>query len=141
MRDEPPIYARRVAEYDQWHVKRMQSALTLEDLCTNVIEALERTNQLDDTYLIFTSDNGFHLGFHRIKETKGTPYVESHEVPFVVRGPDVPAGDSFNKLAANIDIAPTALDLAGVTVPSWMDGRSLKPFSTAAPQARGGRLC
>ena len=128
VRDAPPVYARSAAEYDQWHVKRMQSALTLEDLCTNVIEALERTNQLDDTYLIFTSDNGYGLGLHRIKETKGTPYVESHEVPFVVRGPGVPAGASFNKLASNIDIAPTALDLAGVRIPSWMDGRSLKPF-------------
>jgi N-acetylglucosamine-6-sulfatase len=49
----------------------MQSALTLQDLCTTVIEALERTNQLDDTYLIFTSDNGYGLGLHRIKETKG----------------------------------------------------------------------
>jgi arylsulfatase A-like enzyme len=111
-----------------YNVLRMQSALTLEDLCANVIDALERTNQLDDTYLIFTSDNGFHLGLHRIKTTKGTPYVESHEVPFVVRGPGVPAGASFDELAANIDLAPTVLDLAGVTVPSWMDGRSLKPF-------------
>jgi N-acetylglucosamine-6-sulfatase len=128
VRDWPPVYARRAAEYDQWHVKRMQSALTLEDLCTNVIEALEHTNQLEDTYLIITSDNGFHLGLHRIRETKGTPYVESHEVPFVVRGSGVPAGASFDELAANIDIAPTVLDLARVTVPSWMDGRSLKPF-------------
>ncbi len=128
VRDEPPVYARRAAEFDQWHVKRMQSALTLEDLCTNVIEALERTNQLDHTYLIFTSDNGFHLGLHRIREPKATPYVESHEVPFAVRGPGVPKGLSFDELVANIDIAPTALDLAGVTVPSWMDGRSLKPF-------------
>jgi arylsulfatase A-like enzyme len=128
MRDEPPVYARRAAEYDQLQVKRMQSALTLEDLCTNVLEALERTNQLDDTYLIFTSDNSFHLGLHRIGETKATPYVESHEVPFVVRGPGVPAGASFDELAANIDIGPTVLDLAGDKVPSWMDGRSLKPF-------------
>jgi N-acetylglucosamine-6-sulfatase len=128
VRDEPPVNARGAAEFDQWHVLRMQSALTLEHLCANVIDALERTNQLDDTYLIFTSDNGFHLGLHRIKTTKGTPYVESHEVPFVVRGPGVPAGASFDELAANIDLAPTVLDLAGVTVPSWMDGRSLKPF-------------
>ena len=84
VRDEPPVNARRAAEFDQRYVKRMQSALTLEDLCTNVIEALGRTNQLDDTYLIFTSDNGFQLGLHRIRETKGTPYVESHEVPFVL---------------------------------------------------------
>ena len=128
VRDEPPVDGRSAAAYDHLQVKRMQSALTLEDLCRNVIEALGRTNQLDETYLIFTSDNGYHMGLHRIREPKATPYVESHEVPFVVRGPGVPADASLDELAANIDIAPTALDLAGVTVPSWMDGRSLKPF-------------
>ena len=74
------------------------------------------------------SDNGYHMGLHRMKSPKGSPYVESHEVPFVVRGPGVPAGASFDRLVANIDIAPTMLDLAGVGVPSWMDGRSFRPF-------------
>jgi N-acetylglucosamine-6-sulfatase len=128
VRDESPVSKRRAAEYDRLQVTRMQSALTLEDLCTNVIEALERTNQLDDTYLIFTSDNGYQMGLHRLRGSKGSPYVESHEVPFVVRGPGVPAGESFDQLVANIDIAPTALDLAGVGAPSWMDGRSFGPF-------------
>ncbi len=128
VRENRPVSKRKAAEYDREQVERMQSALTLEDLCTNVIEALERTNQLGDTYLIFTSDNGYHRGLHRLVEDKGTPYVESVEVPFVVRGPGVPEDASFEQLAANIDIAPTALDLAGVKVPSWMDGRSLRPF-------------
>jgi arylsulfatase A-like enzyme len=122
------VSERKAAEYDREQVERMQSALTLEDLCKNVIKALERTNELGDTYLIFTSDNGYHMGLHRLVEAKGTPYLESVEVPFVVRGPGVPEDASFEQLAANIDIAPTALDLAGVKVPSWMDGRSLRPF-------------
>jgi N-acetylglucosamine-6-sulfatase len=114
----------------------MQSALTLEDLSRNVIDALERTDQLGDTYLVFVSDNGYHMGLHRIMSPKGSPYVESHEVPLVVRGPGVPAGASSDRLVANIDIAPTVLDLAGVEVPSWMDGRSLRPFfDGAAPDS------
>jgi N-acetylglucosamine-6-sulfatase len=128
VRGKPPVNDRRAAEYDQLQVTRMQSALTLEDLCRNVIDALERTDQLGDTYLVFVSDNGYHMGLHRMKSPKGSPYVESHEVPLVVRGPGVPAGASFDRLVANIDIAPTVLDLAGVGVPSWMDGRSLRPF-------------
>jgi N-acetylglucosamine-6-sulfatase len=128
VREQLPISNRRATAFDQQHFKRMQSALTLEDLCTNVIEALERTNQLENTYLIFTSDNGYHLGLHRLREAKGTPYVESVEVPFVVRGPGVPAGASSEELMANIDIAPTVLELASLPVPSWMDGRSLRPF-------------
>jgi arylsulfatase A-like enzyme len=52
-----------------------------------VIEAVEHTNQLDDTCLIFTSDNGFHLGLHRIMVIKGTPYVELHgQAPEARRG-------------------------------------------------------
>jgi N-acetylglucosamine-6-sulfatase len=128
VRGQPPVNDRRAAEYDRLQVERMRSALTLEDLCRRVIDALERTDQLDDTYLVFVSDNGYHIGLHRMKSPKGSPYVESHEVPFVVRGPGVPAGASFDRLVANVDIAPTVLDLAGVGVPSWMDGRSLRPF-------------
>jgi N-acetylglucosamine-6-sulfatase len=128
VRGQPPVNDRRAAEYDRLQVERMRSALTLEDLCRNVIDALERTDQLGDTYLVFMSDNGYHMGLHRMKSPKGSPYLESHEVPFVVRGPGVPAGASFDRLVANIDIAPTMLDLAGVRVPSWMDGRSLRPF-------------
>jgi N-acetylglucosamine-6-sulfatase len=128
VRSQPPVNDRQAAEYDRLQVTRMQSALTLEDLCRSVIDALERTDQLDDTYLVFVSDNGYHMGLHRMKSPKGSPYVESHEVPFVVRGPGVPAGASFDRLVANVDIAPTVLDLAGVGVPSWMDGRSLRPF-------------
>lgn len=124
-----------VALFDRRHVRRMRSALTLEDLGREVVSALSRTDQLDDTYVIFTSDNGYHMGLHRIRNAKWTPYSEAHEVPFVVRGPDVPEGKSFDQLVANTDIAPTVLDLAGLSAPGWMDGRSFAPFlDGAAPE-------
>ena len=64
------------------------------------------------------------MGLHGIKVTKFSPYTEAHEVPLVVRGPGVSAGASFDELVANIDIAPTVLDLADVEEPRWMVGAS-----------------
>lgn len=133
VRAKSPLERREVERFDRRHVGRMRSALTLEDLSRNVIGALERTKQLDDTYLIFTSDNGYHMGLHRIRGAKWTSYTEAHEVPFVARGPGVPPGASFDQLIANIDIAPTMLDLANIPPPDWMDGRSFAPFLDGTP--------
>jgi len=136
VRNQLPLSANAIASFDQQQVLRMRSALTLEDLSKNVMAALKRAHQLDNTYLIFTSDNGYQMGLHGIKVAKFMPYTEAHEVPFVVRGPGVPAGASFEELVANIDIAPTVLDLAGVEEPGWMDGRSFEPFLGGdAPEA------
>jgi N-acetylglucosamine-6-sulfatase len=136
VRNQLPLSAAAIASFDHQQVLRMRSALTLEDLSKNVMAALKRVHQLDNTYLIFTSDNGYQMGLHGIKVTKFIPYTEAHEVPLVVRGPGVPAGASFDELIANIDIAPTVLDLAGVEEPGWMDGRSFEPFLGGdAPEA------
>jgi len=87
VRNQPPLSAASIASFDEQHVLRMRSALTLEDLSRNVIAALKRAHQLDNTYLIFTSDNGYQMGLHGIKVRKFLPYTEAHEVPLVVRGP------------------------------------------------------
>jgi len=128
VRNQPPLSAAAIASFDQNQVLRMRSALTLEDLSEKVVAALKRTHQLDDTYLIFTSDNGYQMGLHGIRAAKFLPYTEAHEVPFAVRGPGVSAGASVDELVANIDIAPTVLDLADAEQPRWMDGRSFEPF-------------
>ncbi len=141
--DKPPwvrakgeIREDEAARFDKYQAGRLRSALTLEDLGREVVSALSRAGELDDTYVIFTSDNGFHMGLHRIRAAKWTPYNEAHEVPLVVRGPGVPRGETFDDLVANTDIAPTVLDLAGLQVPDWMDGRSFAPFlDGTAPEA------
>jgi arylsulfatase A-like enzyme len=128
VRNQPPLSAAAIASFDQKQVLRMRSALTLEDLSKNVMTTLKRAHQLDNTYLIFTSDNGYQMGLHGIRAAKFMPYTEAHEVPFVVMGPGVPVGASVDELVANMDIAPTVLDLAGVNQPGWMDGRSFEPL-------------
>ncbi len=128
VRDNDPLDADQEAGFDRRHAARLRSALTLEDLGRSVVASLSRAGRLDDTYIIFTSDNGYHMGLHRLRGAKWTPYTEAHEVPFVVRGPGVPQGRSVDDLVANTDIAPTVLELARAEVPVWMDGSSFAPF-------------
>jgi N-acetylglucosamine-6-sulfatase len=107
---------------------RARSLQAADELVEDVILALEKNGQLENTYIIFTSDNGFHLGEHRIPSGKGTPYEEDIRVPFFIRGPGIEPGTTFSQLSANIDIAPTIADIVSVQVPDFVDGRSFLPF-------------
>jgi arylsulfatase A-like enzyme len=71
---------------------RARSLQAADELVEDVILALEKNGQLENTYIIFTSDNGFHLGEHRIPSGKGTPYEEDIRVPFFIRGPGIEPG-------------------------------------------------
>ena len=113
---------------DQWARQRHQSMLAVEDMVEGLIATLEETGQLSSTYVFFTSDNGFHLGEHRLPNGKNTGFEEDLRVPLVVRGPGVPAGRARPHLAVNIDLAPTFAELAGVAAPAFVDGRSLVPL-------------
>jgi N-acetylglucosamine-6-sulfatase len=101
-----------------------------------IVAALRRAEELDDTALIFSSDNGFFFGEHRIPEQKTRPYEEALRVPLLIRLPErlrdgAPAVPASPEPVANIDLAPTILDLAGATPCRRkgrcrvMDGRSL----------------
>jgi N-acetylglucosamine-6-sulfatase len=79
-----------------------------------------------DTYVIFTSDNGYHL---TPTPGKSQPYDTDTMVPLVVWGPDVAVGTDDEHIVANIDLAPTIADWAGVTPPSFVEGRSLVPLT------------
>jgi N-acetylglucosamine-6-sulfatase len=102
--------------------------LSLDEMIADVVAGLRATGQLENTYIFFTSDNGFHLGEHRISLTNRTPYEETHRVPLVVRGPRVPAGRTVDELTLNTDFVPAFAELAGVSSPSFVDGRSLQPL-------------
>ncbi|GGR51093.1 arylsulfatase A-like enzyme [Nocardioides luteus] len=91
----------------------------------------------DNTYIVLTSDNGFHLGQHQLNGGKGAPYDSDTRVPMVVVGPDVVPGER-SQFVSNIDLAPTFLDLAGAETPSWTAGTSFAQALTR-PKAEGGR--
>ena len=114
---------------------RLRSMLSVEDLLQRVIATLRETGELDNTYVIFTSDNGYHIGNHRLGMGKKTPYEEDIGMPLMVRGPGVPAGAVRQQLVLNNDLAPTIASLAGAPVPAFVDGRSFAPLLTSAPPA------
>jgi len=105
---------------------RLESLLSVDDLVTGLLAELRRRNELRNTLFIFTSDNGWLLGEHRL-ERKRLLYEESAQVPLVMRGPGVNRGANRKQLVGNIDLAPTIYDATGVNPPNSLepDGISL----------------
>jgi N-acetylglucosamine-6-sulfatase len=127
LRDRPPLSDRQISSIDALYRKQLQSMLAIEDLIEHVVGTLRKNHELDNTYIVLTSDNGYRLGQHRLPHGKITPFDEDIRVPLVVRGPRVPAGTEVGDFAANIDLAPTLARLSDVETPSFVDGRSLEP--------------
>jgi N-acetylglucosamine-6-sulfatase len=98
----------------------------LDELVKGLVDELTQRRVLDNTYVVFTSDNGWHHGEHRIPDDKHQVYEESIHVPLVIRGPGVRVG-ATNRLALNIDFYPTFAELGGARASSGVDGRSLRP--------------
>ena len=86
-RSIPALRADQIAVIDEHYAARLRTLLAVDDLVATLIDALRVAGTLDQTYLVFTSDNGYHLGEHRIFLKKGSPYEEAIRVPLVVRGP------------------------------------------------------
>jgi N-acetylglucosamine-6-sulfatase len=95
-------------------------------MVSSLVQELEVAGELDNTFIFFTSDNGYHQGEHLIDYGKNTPYEEPARVPLFVRGPGVPAGSKVERLVLNTDFAPTFAGLAGIEYHA--DGRSLAPL-------------
>jgi len=128
LRETPELNAEQVATIDETYRLRLGSLLAVDEMVARIIEVLADTGVLDDTYIVVTSDNGYHLGEHRIQSAKRTPYEEVIRVPLLVRGPEVAAGRTEERIALNSDLGPTFADFAGVIPPEFVDGRSLAPL-------------
>jgi len=113
-----------IATIDLNYRERLQSLQAEDDMIKSLIDTLAAIQELDDTYIFFTSDNGFHLGEHRIANGKNTAYDEAAHLPLIVRGPGVPRGKTVEHFVQNLDYAPTFAEWAGVRAPSFVDGRS-----------------
>jgi arylsulfatase A-like enzyme len=124
IRDLRRLNAQEIAWLETLYRQRLASLLAVDEAVERFLQALRETGQLGRTYVFVTSDNGYHLGQHRQKFGKATPYAEDLAVPLVVRGPDVPAGAVSDALVLNVDLAPTLARLARTQPPAYMDGRS-----------------
>lgn len=105
---------------------QLESLLAADEAVGRVIDALRMSGELDNTVVMFLSDNGFFHGQHRIRSLKEQPYEEAIHVPLLVRGPGFTAGTTVNALASNIDLAPTIAAIAGATPLVTVDGIDLR---------------
>ncbi len=133
VQNRPLLTEAQIEQIDRLYRKRLQSMLGVVDTVEDLLRTLQETQQLDNTYIFFSSDNGFHLGQHRLPAGKNTEFEEDLRVPMIVRGPGVPAGRVLEHLTLNIDFAPTFAELAGLKAPDFVDGRSLVPLLRPHP--------
>jgi arylsulfatase A-like enzyme len=138
MRNRPVLSTARLNAIRENYQQRLESLLAVDEAVRDILSALDATGTLGRTYVIFTSDNGFFHGEHRVASGKVLVYEPSVRVPLVIRGPGVPRGVARTNLTANVDLAPTILAAARARPARRLDGRSLLPFA-ADKLRRSGR--
>jgi N-acetylglucosamine-6-sulfatase len=126
---------RQISRIDENFRQRLRTMLAVDDMIADLVGTLRAAGLLDKTYIIFTSDNGYFFGEHRLSHGKGLPYDESLRIPLIVRGPGVARDRMDSRLSNNADLAPTIADLAGVDVPDFVDGRSLRSLLTGEEES------
>ncbi len=126
--DLPPLGA-NTATSDEAVLGRLRSLMAVEEGVGEILKALKETGQLDNTVIVFTSDNGYFYGEHGLSVERRLAYEESIRMPLLIRYPKaIKGGVVRDEFALNIDLAPTLLELAGVSSSIRMEGRSLVPL-------------
>ncbi|MEX1142021.1 MAG: sulfatase [Thermoleophilaceae bacterium] len=136
--DRPRLSAEMQAAIRENYQQELESLLGVDEAVGAVLAALRRNGELESTLIVYTSDNGFFHGEHRLPNEKMLPYEASSHIPLIMRGPGVPRGRRLGQLVGNIDWAPTIVDAAGAIPTLEMDGRSLLE-ALADPRRELGR--
>lgn len=110
---------------DNWHYHRIANVAAIDDMVSQLINKLDEHGILDNTYVIYTSDNGFHIGSHRLMPGKRCPYEEDINIPLFIRGPDVAKGVNSTITNSHTDMAPTILQMLGVPTRDDFDGAAI----------------
>lgn len=134
VQDLPQMTSDDLNKVNRRHQYRLEMLLSLDEMIAGLIDELRTTDKLENTYIFFTSDNGYSLGEHRL-DGKRTVYEENVRVPLALRGPGVPEGQSIEQMVLNTDFAPTIAELTSVSAPAFVDGRSLMPLLSGTQPA------
>ena len=127
----PPLDAAEMQKKFSYRIEALQAA---DEGVKKIVEALAANGELDDTYIVFTSDNGYLLGEHRL-EQKNYIFKEALEVPFLVRVPSAAGATTSDVPVTMVDIAPTVAELAGVRPERLQDGTSFAGVLAGTPVA------
>ena len=120
-----PLDAGQLRQINQGFRKRAQAVQAVDQMIGRVEAELVAKGIAKNTYIVFSSDNGLHMGEHRLMPGKQTAFDTDIRVPLIVVGPGVPAGGTISDMAENIDLCPTFDQLGGTHAPATVDGHSL----------------
>ncbi|KAJ5644182.1 uncharacterized protein N7484_006689 [Penicillium longicatenatum] len=121
-----PQQNQSVVDYgDFYYRSRLQALQGVDELVDSLVTRLEDSDQLDNTYIIYTSDNGFHIGQHRLPPGKTCGFEEDIRVPLFIRGPGIAEGYVQDSVTTHIDLAPTIFNLAGIPHRNDFDGTAI----------------
>jgi N-acetylglucosamine-6-sulfatase len=129
--------ATNIEDITRFYRCRLASLLAEDAGVAQIFNALNASGELDNTLVIFTSDNGFMHGEHRVKSGKIVPYEESIRVPLLIRGPGFFGGKTVRDLSINADLAPTILAATGAQPGLVTDGRALQGYPIKPSRLRG----
>ena len=125
VRELPPLNQAELVGLLEVTRQRAEALAVVDEQVAKTVAALESSGELDRTIVAFTSDNGYFLGEHRIRQGKVLPYEPALAVPLLVRGPGIPPGEVRSDPYTSVDFAPTILEAAGTTVDWPLNGQSL----------------
>jgi N-acetylglucosamine-6-sulfatase len=134
LRDHARLTPRQIKNIDAEFRKRAQSVQAVDKMIGDLQAALQASGTARDTYFVFSSDNGYHMGEHRLARGKMTAFDTDIKVPLVVTGPGVRAGQRVGQLVQNTDLYPTFKSVAGIPVSAAVDGRSIVPALEGHPK-------
>jgi N-acetylglucosamine-6-sulfatase len=121
----PALGAEQISQIDAKFRRRAEAVQAVDRMIGQVQSRLAADGVARDTYIVFSSDNGLHMGEHRLRPGKLTAFDTDIRVPLVVTGPGVPAGRAIDQLSQNVDLCPSFEQLAGAPIAPSVDGRSL----------------
>ena len=128
-----------ILRIDAAYRKRAQAVEAVDKLLADTEATLAAQHLTDRTYIVFSSDNGYHLGQHRLHKGKQTAFDTDIRVPLIVAGPGVPRNRVISQVTQNVDLAPTFTQLAGTRPAARVEGHSLVPLLQPPNGARHWR--
>ncbi|KAH8300652.1 hypothetical protein KR018_001324, partial [Drosophila ironensis] len=124
VRSSARLHNQTIDLLDQFYSRRLETLLAVDELVDAVVKTLRETGALENTYIVFASDNGYHVGQFAQPFDKRQPYETDIHIPLLIRGPGIAPGSQVKSAVSLVDLAPTILSWAKVATPAYMDGRS-----------------
>ncbi|KAI0453598.1 arylsulfatase-like protein [Xylaria acuta] len=129
-----------IIEYnDHFYVQRLRTLQTVDELVDSLVRRLEDLGILENTYIIYSTDNGYHIGQHRLHPSKQCSFEEDINIPLIIRGPGVPKGFATGIVTTHTDLAPTILQIAGAPLRDDFDGLAIPLTQAGIDQAKDER--